>query len=1288
MRAAVSGKLRFRTSQDMAFDVRLAARGFSPQTLNALGMDSSSLRASIDADAHASAADQRIAYRVQVRAPDSDAELSGELNAQHVLWAHLVSERLALAQITNLTTEPLAFEIDASLDLSSPDKLEAQVNLVRGNYGELALPECSMKGARSNDGTIRLHTLEARYADAVLSATGVLQPDGVLQADAKLDVPQLAAVPAVQAAVQGLGGALSAQLRLRRAASATIDASADLDLRRFELQGNRAQHVSLRAHASGWERQPALSAQLVASDLFVAGEHVAQADVEIGGGPERYRVSARVDERRLVLDGWAEAKPNCWDGGLTLTSDIGQAPLSLSLPLLRFVPGNKVEVHELRLSYLDAALFVDGLVGLGEHDSRLRLGATIPNLALLTSKFGASEVPGRVELAGSVRGPIGRPAFDVRVDYSDGFKLGKQPGQADLRAVADFKRGAARIDLSAKAGSAHVRARLDSRWKRNAPPAAALETAEHDLEASVNGISIGALLQPSDPDLRARVDGIVSGHLNVHGNQHKFRLETQFAARVRALRDPASVDLIFTGTYADAKLRTELKAGDRRGQLLSFKIADEIDAERLIAHPGNALDIVTKTRWEASAEFAERRLRELPVVSGLGVDSQLEPLMVASIAHIAHEPNAEPVGELQTTLRWEPGQVAEPEYATCSERARGTLTLSGQLADGKLAVLLKGGPGSADAITLETGLRAKLAELLAGKYSGLGPLKLNVLVDQLDLARLPIVCERGAGVVSASLAGTDMFNQLAAIKLKAQAHALQWDLSPALEVTADGHAEGDELVVGALLQSGRGALRVDGRLPIGFRVGDPALCVNRAAAVGIRTRFEHVEVASLLAYVPGVARESGTVDGTIDVSGTLQQPSAKGALQLDDVSFTLPRLGQRFSHLYVKASVDGRSLRLQNGKVRDLDGSASLAARLTLNSAKDWTAEVNMNARNFPLRKTGVIMGHADADARIVARTTPQETSVSVELKNVAVQLTSDDFGAVQSLDPHPEIIFSDAVPEPEPEAEKQSATQPSVPAKIHIVTTEPLWVRRDDFAVQMLAELNIVLGGETPELTGKIELRRGFISLLGQSFDIKRGQVLLTGGGNIDPQLEITATHSTPGGTVVRLEVTGFVHAPQLAFFVNDQAVTAGEAVTAMTGRNDPGSNSSSSAEQEIASAAMGMTTGLLSLGARREFGDWIPMLSIEQGDQTRVRVGVEADRLIPKFLRGFVRGAYVEGIVATGDNNSGQAGQSSANTSATANTAAGGGVLLELLLPSDFVWAGQYGPGESWSVDVDWRP
>ena len=80
---------------------------------------------------------------------------------------------------------------------------------------------------------------------------------------------------------------------------------------------------------------------------------------------------------------------------------------------------------------------------------------------------------------------------------------------------------------------------------------------------------------------------------------------------------------------------------------------------------------------------------------------------------------------------------------------------------------------------------------------------------------------------------------------------------------------------------------------------------------------------------------------------------------------------------------------------------------------------------------------------------------------------------------------------------------------------------------------------------------------------------------------------------------------------------------------------------------------------------------------DLARYLIG-EAVEVWASAARGFVKGAYVEGVVSSGDPNARGEGGGNAE----------GGVLLELMLPSDIVWAGQYGPGQTWSLDLDWRP
>jgi hypothetical protein len=73
-------------------------------------------------------------------------------------------------------------------------------------------------------------------------------------------------------------------------------------------------------------------------------------------------------------------------------------------------------------------------------------------------------------------------------------------------------------------------------------------------------------------------------------------------------------------------------------------------------------------------------------------------------------------------------------------------------------------------------------------------------------------------------------------------------------------------------------------------------------------------------------------------------------------------------------------------------------------------------------------------------------------------------------------------------------------------------------------------------------------------------------------------------------------------------------------------------------------------------------------------VRAGFELDSIVPGFLQGVIRGVYLEGMYAGASDDRTQDAQ--------------GGVLLELYLPADLVTSGQYGPGNTWSLDLGWEP
>ena len=129
----------------------------------------------------------------------------------------------------------------------------------------------------------------------------------------------------------------------------------------------------------------------------------------------------------------------------------------------------------------------------------------------------------------------------------------------------------------------------------------------------------------------------------------------------------------------------------------------------------------------------------------------------------------------------------------------------------------------------------------------------------------------------------------------------------------------------------------------------------------------------------------------------------------------------------------------------------------------------------------------------------------------------------------------------------------------------------------------------------------------------------------------------------------------------------------------------------------AIGIATGVLTVGARRELGEWVPVLAIERGEsETRLRAGVQADRFIPHFLRKVVVDAYVEGIFSAarmdrpgkrklrpptryrGDERHDRLERTDLRPACCSNCAS----------PSTWSAKRNTGPGERWSLDLNWQP
>ena len=1290
--AALDAKFEL-LGEDMSFDAWVKGRGFSPDTLRALGIETDVLTGRLNLDLHARQLRSVLGYRAEIHSRAGHIDVRGELDKERVLSLHVLAPTLRPAAISSIELPRLGFALDAEAALSDPKQTELRASLTRGYFDNFALPVVTMQAVQKQDGSAVLQSLRATYADASISGNGELSASGALRAQVQLAVPELATLPPLQSAGAPLGGDLRAHINVSRDDHDMWDARVRVSSNALNADAAQVQGLQLDAHMSQIVARPVLEVDLRANEVAAAGQVFTQVGIGLHGGPQRYLFLARADDEKLRAEGWIEPSlDNAWDASLAAQAQFPQGPLQVRIPKLRLVPGEFVQVSDLLAEFVTAKLRADGRVAFQGPDSKLRFSAEVPDMKKLLQTLGQPEQPGRLTVTGLVQGELQRPAADLELRYLNGPQFNGEASRLALDLHAKAARGTSTMTLSASAGSARVDSKLESKWSRSLPLAAALQAAKHELELSLRDAPLAALLDPQSPLPSRLIDGLVHADVKAHGNLDKLQLETEVRSRLHTARDKHSVDAVIKADYRDAQLKLTADLGDRRGQLWALRSTAGIDVERQLKQSIPPRELIDAMPWELETELFERRLGQLPYLASQELEAEVRALRVALKAQVGHAPHTEPSGTFETQLQWEPPRVIREENAGCRGRARGKALLAAKWADQKLGVELSGGAHTNETFKISARARVPFSELIDGGLKDFAGVQLAAKIRELNMQDLPFACRKGRGQISVDAEARDMLTPRAKITASAHTKALVWEDSPELNLDLKANTVEKAMIVSVDMQAGAGRTHIQGRLPIDVHASDPSLMMRSHDPIELDMRMERMPMATLLAVVPMVKRVSGRTGGLMRLRGSLDKPVAKGEIELADVSFTLPRLGQRFSHLNLKVALDGTTLRLSEGRVKDLDGSATIAALVQIPTLDNITAEVNVNARNFPLRNSGVIMGRADLDAKLKAEMTRQQTKIHVGLNNVAISLSGDGMGNVQSLEPHPEFAYVDqGVAEIREKltapAEDENKPQPNdrLPMSIHVVAKDGVWVRRDDFAVEMQPDLTATIEKSGPHIQGEIRLLRGYINLLGQSFDIKRGRVVLAGGETIDPQLNITAQHDSTGGQRVRVEVTGFAREPRLAFYVDDKAVTARDALVAITGGGRGNSSKSGSAEQQIASAAVGMTTGLLTLGARREFGDWVPMLAIEQGANTRVRIGVEADRFIPKFLEGFVRGAYVEGIVSTQSNANSRTQTGSRTAGASA---AGTGVLLELMLPSNFVWAGQYGPGQAWSIDLDWRP
>jgi autotransporter translocation and assembly factor TamB len=438
-----------------------------------------------------------------------------------------------------------------------------------------------------------------------------------------------------------------------------------------------------------------------------------------------------------------------------------------------------------------------------------------------------------------------------------------------------------------------------------------------------------------------------------------------------------------------------------------------------------------------------------------------------------------------------------------------------------------------------------------------------------------------------------------------------------------------------------------------------------------RLRLDHAPLGALVPTAAPISRVSGTLSGRLDLKGTRAKPWLVGELVPRGVGFTATAIAQPLSDIDGRVVFRPERISVERLTAHDSDGWVRIDGSARLDTKEKLVLALHAKAKEFPLRQEGRVAGEIDADADIDVAFGKQRTRVAVKLNDLSIWLEGGDLRQGIELRAHPDIVDPRAkAPDEPPERERK------VPLLLSLDAHDSFWVRREDFAVKLTMKLAARIEKEGVSLKGPVVLQRGYLMLLGRLFDITdKSRLDFVGTHPPDPVLAIEATsENRRSNQVIDVRISGRTSAPELQFTVDGKDSSATDAARALL--NDPNA-SGESATSQAGAFASGLTGGILGVSLRRELGGVMPVLVVEPATSTtssRVRAGFELDSLVPDFLRGAIRGVYVEGMFSGGSEEQQQDAE--------------GGVLIEIYLPADLVTSGQYGPGQTWSLDLGWEP
>jgi translocation and assembly module TamB len=384
-----------------------------------------------------------------------------------------------------------------------------------------------------------------------------------------------------------------------------------------------------------------------------------------------------------------------------------------------------------------------------------------------------------------------------------------------------------------------------------------------------------------------------------------------------------------------------------------------------------------------------------------------------------------------------------------------------------------------------------------------------------------------------------------------------------------------------------------------------------------RAQSAGLSIAFLNAF-SGKSAENISGDFSLDVTarGSIKAPNLRGTFHLRNGKLRVIPAGIDVNQVAMDGSLDSSTITVGEFIARAQDGEIRGNGALPLRDYDRGTVKVLLSAKNWPAIQTAryqakiagnVAVGGSLLAPRVTGQLTVLEGSLRPDLaflEQNKVPLKRDETILVvdNSIKHGPEQG-------PDHEAAASNNNQLFKKLSVDLTVRAPgnLWIRHPEMVSEISGNVRATKEPDAEvDLTGRIDIVRGSLVFQGRRFQLTRGVIQLTGGGKIDPALDIVAEYKLPDYQVQAV-LAGTAKKPSLTLTSQPRLDQADVLALLLFGRpiNALDQKQRGSVQQSALNIASGYVAGKLASSVTQALGLDTLGLDVGEVDASGGRIG-----------------------------------------------------------------------------------